>query len=79
MKIKYALCPGMLNGKRNDITAEELAKLYKVKMEECIVVTRREYSYGAIQMSWKREKDILHLYPRDDGNYDVSRLKKKNR
>ena len=64
---KYALHPGYItsknDGDRHFISARQLARLYGVKIEEC-VVWGPEYRPG----EWRRE-DYVHFYPRYDGDY----------
>lgn len=69
MRSKYALHPGFVNsktdGERHFITATMLAKLYGVKITECLVCRADHPSYG------NNNKELISLSPREDGNYDL--------
>lgn len=66
---KYALYPGFVtsktDGETHFISSLELARLYRVKISECITVSenRPDLSRG-IDLT-----GCIHLYPREDGNY----------
>ena len=71
-KRKYAIHPGNIKGwSDNDvhfITFTQLIRLYKVNPNECILWDlNRPETYICRNYS-----DYIHLYPRVDGNYDLS-------
>lgn len=76
MPIKYVLHPGTVVSKndrqRHNISAEVLARLYGVRMSECLVcpshnVNTREASVARFLL--ENRKDLIHLYPRSNGDY----------
>lgn len=75
-KPRIILHPGEVksgnDGQRHWIDAPTLARLYGVKLEDCLVQDyRREETYRGFR-AWK---DDIHLYPRSDGSYDRARPK----
>jgi hypothetical protein len=64
---KYALYPDYIisktDGEKHYITAKDLARLYGVKMSECIIVETLDDILST------RDKDLIALYPRYDGDY----------
>ena len=69
---KYVLHPGYVwsrtDADRHFITAAVLARLYKVPMRECVVCRHTD------NVSTRGlPKNMIHLYPRYDGDYRVER------
>lgn len=77
---RYLLCPGSVisrtDGDRHHITAVQLARLYGVSMDDCIVLSsdwsgpsgeRRRNELRARADSG----DLIALHPRYDGNYSL--------
>jgi hypothetical protein len=76
---KYALHPGPVtsktDGDRHFIDARTLAFLYRVRPSECVVVPwqaqpRSEREHQLLLERIER-MDLVHLYPRLDGNYTL--------
>lgn len=69
MKIKYALHPGYVYSKNDGdmhwITALQLARLYGVKMGECIDVAYVQ------RLNNQHAASLIHLYPDYNGNYKL--------
>ena len=66
--LKYTIHPGIVysqndNG-RHYISVDELIRLYHVKRSECIIIM------GARKF-FELEKDLIHLYPKNDGDYTL--------
>jgi hypothetical protein len=71
MPIKYALYPGKVrsinDGDWHFISSIELARLYKVKMSECITVDlRSKASFMGLNIG-----HLKSLHPRSDGKYPL--------
>lgn len=70
---KYALCPGNVRSKSDGdvhfISSRQLARLYKVSHKDCIVV--EDLSKRNIEFIENKFPNIIFLYPRYDGNYDM--------
>jgi hypothetical protein len=69
---KYVLCPGDVESKRDGqvhhINARQLASLYQVPMEQC-VVRRSGLSEHEARMFDKAYGHLPELHPRYDGAY----------
>ncbi len=67
--IRYLLCPGyvMSNVDRqyHHISAEQLAKLYRVHMDQCEVRPERMFA----RLGWRQPEGLIELHPRYDGDY----------
>ena len=67
MDVKYVLCPGKIHSKNDDdyhfISAEQLARLYHVKISDCVIVE-------AGKEVPKQYHSIPWLVPRYHGDYD---------
>ena len=76
MSLKYAVHPGMVRSKtdwqRHFIPSIALMKLYGVRPEECLVVSRADPSrvYEANRAKALR-LSLIPLLPRYDGNYSL--------
>lgn len=73
---KYLLCPGYVtsrtDGDQHYITAEQLARLYRVNPSECEVLTKAEVRRETVTMTEarrRRQAGLIKLGPRDDGDY----------
>jgi hypothetical protein len=72
MRKKYVVCPGWIfkdNNEKNYVSADSLIKLYKVARSQCIIVMHPDYVDSAIAGYTKA--DLIFLYPRNDGNYNL--------
>lgn len=69
MVIKYVLHPGYVTSEsdsdRHWITGTMLARLYKVKLGECI---EEAYVHA---LGNRRRDSLIHLYPKKNGNYKL--------
>lgn len=72
---RYAIYPGWVRSKNDGqdhfITASELAHLYGVRLDQCIVIEHDDYL-----KSWRREliaraSQLPGLWPRSDGDYTL--------
>ena len=70
---RFILHPGFVrsktDGQQHFISASKLAELYRVDLRDCIVLApdNPEKGFG---FEWK--EDDVDLYPRTDGNYNLS-------
>ncbi|AWM87351.1 hypothetical protein [Microvirga sp. 17 mud 1-3] len=68
MKPFYVLHPGIVvsryDGQEHYITAQQLAGLYRVNQNDCAV-------YRSENDQYRTPRPLVHLYPRDDGNYTL--------
>ncbi len=68
-KIKYVLHPGFIrsetDGEEHYVSADKLAKLYKINYFECFVAS--EDSIKPIP----NDPELIHLYPKYDGKYII--------
>lgn len=66
--MRYVLHPGYVTSKNDGdehwISAGNLARLYRVKPTDCIVVDGRTRGHVSLP-------DDVHLYPRYDGDYKL--------
>lgn len=78
MTARYLLCPGTVtsrtDGDRHHITADMLARLYRVPMDECVVMPdcgRERFPCERLRLIERCEVggDLIMLRPRADGNY----------
>jgi hypothetical protein len=73
MKPTYVLHPGVIkshhDGLLHYINATRLAELYGVKIDECTIAPEPRPFDRAV--TWRRDpyEGLVHLYPRNDGNY----------
>ena len=71
IKTMCVIHPGKVRAKDGDIhfiTAEQLIRLYGVHPKMCVIAREgwdRTYSPDFLEQ-------FVHLYPREDGNYDLS-------
>lgn len=67
MKPRYVLHPGRVrsrnDGEQHFITASQLAMLYRISMDDCVV-----YQKGMPL----DEPGSIHLFPRENGDYRLS-------
>lgn len=83
---RYLLCPGFItsrtDGDRHHISAEQLARLYGVPLDECLVL-----NYGgspglnhrrAELQSRAARGELLALYPRHSGDYTLPKQPHRN-
>lgn len=65
---KYVLHPGPVvsqtDGQTHHISAHQLARLYGVRPVDCVVVFPNSPRLGDLRL-----RDLIHLYPRYDGDY----------
>jgi hypothetical protein len=61
---RYALHPGKIqsssDGDTHFISASQLARLYRVRMSECVIWKEGMHTH-----------DYIHLFPRTNGNYQL--------
>lgn len=77
MTKQYLLCPGTVrsatDGQRHYIPAEELARLYNVPMNRCVVLPDRDTPWEILDRMRYLDKlskgELLKLVPRANGNY----------
>lgn len=66
--IRYVIHPGYVfsknDGQRHYINGHQLMRLYGLRPSECVIASPH---YG-----WKAPADVIHLYPRNDGNYKLN-------
>ncbi len=64
--MRYILHPGVVtstnDGDRHPVSAVQLATLYGVKLEDCLIFALRMY---------REQEGDIHLFPRTDGNYTL--------
>ena len=65
-KVVYVLHPGFMGSKY--VSVEELARLYGVDVEECMVQPDVRDKEG------DAPRGVIHLYPRYEGVYDLGSL-----
>jgi len=69
MTKKYVVFPGTVksitDGQIHRVTAVNLMRLYRVNPAECVVYN------GYLQHGVCYYRDLIALYPRDDGNYNI--------
>lgn len=75
MIARYAIYPGQVLS-RNDrdphyISARQLASLYGVKLEDCLVVMPTDYSQPHLRAFIARAATLIALHPRMDGDYTL--------
>jgi hypothetical protein len=75
-RIKYVLCPGMVrsqtDGQRHWIGAFPLAQLYGVTLSECAIYEPVPWWPSSFYAeAEKRHKGLIHLEPREDGDYKI--------
>jgi hypothetical protein len=66
----YAIHPGEVRARDGDIhfiSADQLMRLYKINPRVCVVV-RDGWDRG---MTPDYQDNFIHLYPRQDGNYEL--------
>jgi len=80
MTIKYALFPGPVRSRRDGqyhyIHEADLARLYGVRMSDCLVVRRavngpNEWREREMLLDRIKEQGLIELRPRYDGNYTL--------
>ena len=68
---KHNVWPGFVisrsDGERHYISGLQLVELYKVPLPECIIVISPWDHYGLR----RNDKELIHLFPRNDGNYKL--------
>lgn len=68
---KYMLHPGRVISKKDGdehyIQADQLARLYGVPLNECLIVPAGDALYGANL----ERTDVIHLHPRYSGDYTL--------
>jgi hypothetical protein len=68
-EIRYLLCPGSVMSKVDRqyhyISAEQLAKLYSVRMDQCEIRPERMFA----RLGWRQPEGLIELHPRYDGDY----------
>jgi hypothetical protein len=76
MTARYLLFPGSVtsraDGDRHHITAHQLAHLYRVPMDECVVMPVQSPQNHRSRMALidrAQRGELLTLTPRPDGNY----------
>lgn len=82
-QIKYVLRPGIIPSKndkdRHFIDAPTLARLYGVRMQECVIIDLNDPQVYVdsenkpVKRGYTREQldALIWLYPRYDGNYTL--------
>lgn len=77
MTAQYLLCPGMVtsqsDGERHYITASKLAMLYRVRLDECVILPAAMPSNHRRRtelLDRARKGELIGLAPREDGNYE---------
>lgn len=72
-KIKYLLCPGMVDSAKDRdshyISAKQLMVLYRVRPDECVVDDDRRDRLSGADREWLAE--LIVLAPRFDGDYSM--------
>jgi hypothetical protein len=72
---KYAIYPGPVtsktDGDEHHITAPNLARLYGVRLEDCIVIHASDFGTPWRRGLIERAKQLPALMPRYDGNYSL--------
>lgn len=67
---KYLLCPGHVvsktDGQQHYITASQLAKLYGVPMDECLI---RPETGTPKHFGWDESHQLIELWPQTSGDY----------
>lgn len=76
MTRRYLLCPGVVrsrtDGQMHHIGVAQLANLYGVSMAECLVLpSDNEWASRMKHRNLMARTDLIHLHPRDDGNYTL--------
>lgn len=72
---KYALYPGTVrsksDGDQHYITADQLCRLYGVRMNECMIVMPRYYGNPMYRQFIERAEKLIPLRPRYSGDYTL--------
>lgn len=76
MSLKYAVHPGMVrsktDGQRHFIPSIALMKLYGVRPEECLIVSRADPDKVYLDNEEKaRKMGLIRLHPRYDWDYTL--------
>lgn len=75
MEPKYALYPSHVtsrtDGDRHYIGAPQLARLYRVPMGECLVISDEDYRRPDRRGKLALAEKLIALWPRYDGNYKL--------
>ena len=69
---KYAVHPGRIStrdGKIQHIGYKELIRLYELNPEECLL-----WDYNRPETYLGLRGCFIHVFPRNDGDYDASKL-----
>lgn len=76
--MKYLLCPGPVtsktDGDRHYVTASNLAMLYRVRLDECVILPAAMPANHRRRMELldrARKGELIALAPREDGNYET--------
>lgn len=78
MKTRYLLCPGLVRSKTDgdwhNIGARNLAMLYGIRMDECVVMPEQRPANHHLRMHFLervRDGELTAIYPREDGKYPI--------
>ncbi len=76
MTARYLLCPGLVrsrtDGDRHYVSARQLAHLYGVSMDECLVLPNdNEWASRMKSRYLLARTDLIHLMPRSNGDYTL--------